>query len=240
MIQAEKLGLRLRGRVVLEDITFSVVPGVPTAVLGRNGSGKSLLLSLLAGEYHPTWGSAKVAEWDLSRQRRRVARSVGYVGEPLGRSFRLRVEEYLSAFAAAYRVPRKARKQVIAEVLALFDLEPFRERPIRLLSRGEVQRLELARALLHDPPVLLLDEPLVGLDPPRQAETLEILRELRELGKTLLLATNLPELYEDFFAQGLLLERGGLLAQGTPEELLRRLRSRADNQTTSTTTGGVS
>jgi len=255
MIQTNGLGLRFRGGVVLEGVSLRVSPGVPTALLGGNGSGKSLLLRVLATEVRPTSGSATVAGFDLFRQRRRVARSVGYVGEPQPMPRHVTVRAYLEAFAAASGLPRRLRQEALAEVLALFELEPLSERRAATLSRGEMQRLELARALLHDPPVLLLDEPLVGLDPLGQAEMVAILHELRDMGKTILLATHLPEAYGDLIARGVVLSRGRVVAEGSlgellaPQEepktwrsaLLRWTANRTDNEThseTPTPTGG--
>jgi ABC-2 type transport system ATP-binding protein len=220
MIQTYELGFRSRRRVVLESVSLRVAPEAPTALLGANGSGKSFLLRVLATEFRPTFGCATVGGFDLVRQARQVARSVGFVGEPTPMPSHATVREYLAVFAATHRIPRPQRNQAIADALNLFDLEPLGDRPAASLSRGETQRLELARALLHDPPVLLLDEPLAGLDPPGQVETLEVLRELRDMGKAMLVATNLPELYGDLFAHGVVVDRGRVVAAGSLNELL--------------------
>jgi ABC-2 type transport system ATP-binding protein len=217
MIDVAHLSLRMGGRTLLHEISFRVEEGEAVALLGRNGSGKSLLLRVLATELPCRSGMAFVGEFDVARQRRRVRGLVGYVGEAMAPPPRTRVRFYLDAFARAHRI--RERPATVEGVLALVEMQSRRDAGLETLSRGELQRLEIARALLHDPQVLLLDEPLAGLDPFGQAEMLEVLLELRAMGRTLLVATNAPDWHGDLFRRAVVLDGGRAVAAGTQVEL---------------------
>ena len=244
MIQADNITVRIRRRDRLSEVSFVVDEGECVALLGANGSGKSLAIQVFGTATRATSGSALVAGVDVRRKPREARRRVGYVMETPAFPDHTDVAEYMKAMAASHRLPREDRAEAIAQSLDLTDVGHLTDALLTDLSRGEAQRVELARALLHDPPILLLDEPLAGLDPAGQAEMAEILTELRAMGKTMLIATNLPELVDATIDRAILLHEGSVVGVGTAAELcvdmddtepswraavLRRIRRDADN-----------
>lgn len=218
-------GLRQRygAHVALDGVSFEVPDGAVFGIVGSNGAGKSTTLAVLATLLRPTAGTASVCGHDCRTQARRVRRVMGYVPDQLGLYDAMDVSEYLGFFAGAYRVKRRERADLIDGLLELVDLTAKRHAQVDTLSRGMKQRLSLARALLHDPRVLLLDEPASGLDPRARDELTELLRGLRDLGKTTVITTHiLPELAE-VCTDLVVLDAGRLLAGGTPASLAERL-----------------
>ncbi len=189
MIHVNGLFKKIKKTEVLRDITFQVGQGEILGIGGQNGSGKSTLLRVLSALSRPTSGSASIAGYDVSKQPREVKRCVGYVGaEPIGYE-NLLVEEYLDFWASAHGLPKQVRATVVQDGIALAELEPFRRMPLGVLSKGIRQRVQLARAILHDPQVLVLDEPIQLLDTAGVIEWRGIIRELASLGKTVVLAS---------------------------------------------------
>ena len=180
---------------------------------------------MLATLVRPSGGVAEVCGISVTRRPEDVKPLIGYMPDVLGIYDDMLVGEYLEFFAAAYRIRGHARKKKIAEVLSLTDLTPKRDAPVKGLSRGMGQRLGLARALLHDPQVLLLDEPAAGLDPRARIEFKELVQELRNMGKTLLISSHiLSEIGEMCNAIGII-EKGKLLYAGPIDEARKRLGS---------------
>ena len=159
-------------------------------LLGRNGVGKTLLLNILATLVEPTSGSLSIAGVDAFANLKQVRSSIGYIPVAFEGYPKLSVEDYLKFFAAAYKLDKHARAAAIDAVLELMDIEQLRDTKIGILSIGERQRLLFAKTFLHEPELWLLDEPLTPLDPNGQVEMVELLEELRAIGKTVVIATN--------------------------------------------------
>lgn len=174
----------------LTELTFQVESGECLALLGKNGAGKTLLLNLLATLIAPTSGTVSIAGYDAFSNLKQVRPLIGYVPVAFEGYPELSAIEYLDFFAAAYRMERGERAAAIDAVLTLMDIGPLRDVKIGALSTGEKQRLLLAKTFLHEPAVWLLDEPLAPLDARGQMEMIELLNELRAMGKTVVVATN--------------------------------------------------
>lgn len=174
----------------LTELTFQVENGECLALLGKNGAGKTLLLDILATLIAPTSGTVSIAGYDAFSNLKQVRPLIGYVPVTFEGSPELSAIEYLEFFAAAYRMERGERAAAIDAVLTLMDIGPLRDVKIGELSTGEKQRLLLAKTFLHEPAVWLLDEPLAPLDARGQMEMIELLNELRAMGKTVVVATN--------------------------------------------------
>jgi ABC-2 type transport system ATP-binding protein len=212
-----------RGAVALSDLDLVIHQGDAFGFIGPNGAGKSTTIRILATLVRPSGGSAEVFGHNVVRQGDAVKPLIGYMPDVLGIYDDMLVGEYLEFFAAAYRIRGLARRKKIDEVLELTDLVGKRHEPVKGLSRGMGQRLGLARCLLHDPMLLLLDEPAAGLDPRARIEFKELVHELRRMGKTLVISSHiLSEVGEMCNTIGII-ERGKLLYAGPIEEARRRL-----------------
>lgn len=174
----------------LTELTFQVENGECLALLGKNGAGKTLLLNILATLIAPTSGTVSIAGYDAFSNLKQVRPLIGYVPVAFEGYPELSAIEYLDFFAAAYRMERGERAAAIDAVLTLMDIGPLRDVKIGALSTGEKQRLLLAKTFLHEPEMWLLDEPLAPLDARGQMEMIELLNELRAMGKTIVVATN--------------------------------------------------
>jgi ABC-2 type transport system ATP-binding protein len=207
----------------VRDLDLDVPRGATFGLIGPNGAGKTTTMSVIASLLRPTAGTVDVAGADPVRDPATVRRHVGYMPDVLGVYDATTVEEYLEFFAGAYRVPRKQWPGLIDGLLELVDLTGKRSAQVNALSRGMKQRLSLARALVHDPDVLVLDEPASGLDPRARIDLRTLLLTLREMGKTVLISSHiLPELQEVCTGVAII-ERGRLLAAGAPTDILDRL-----------------
>ncbi len=220
MIRCRNLTQRYGERLALDDLSLEVPAGEAFAFIGPNGAGKTTTIRILATLLEPTEGDALVAGFSALDEADEVRRVLGYMPDSFGVYDGMRVWEYLEFFAAAYRIPRAHRQRTVSDVLELTDLGTRRETNIEHLSKGMKQRLCLARTLLHDPQVLVLDEPASGLDPRARIDLKELLRELTRMGKTLFVSSHiLPEL-ADFCTTVGILEQGRLLACGRVDEIL--------------------
>jgi len=207
----------------LRGVSFTVPRGSIYGFVGPNGAGKTTTLRILATLLRPTRGRARVAGEDVVRHPERVRRVIGYMPDFFGLYHDLTVREYLEFFASAYDVPRDRRRKIIADLLELVDLGHKRDDYVEGLSRGMQQKLGLARCLVHDPAVLLLDEPASGLDPRARVELREILKELARMGKTVIISSHiLPELADICTHIGLI-HQGEMVASGPVESVLSRL-----------------
>jgi ABC-2 type transport system ATP-binding protein len=224
-VRAEGLSKRFGDEDALSGVSFEVTWGQAFGLVGPNGVGKSTLLRVLAGLCRPDEGTAEVAGADVTTQPVRLRRVVGYVPDYFGFYEPMTAAEYLDFYASCYRLPRRQRAQVVEDLLALVGLSSKRDEQVNGLSRGMKQRLCLARALVHDPEVLLLDEPASGLDPRARTETFELVSALVEMGKTVLIASQiLPELAEVCSSFGFLHE-GAMVAYGPAGQLLENYAS---------------
>ncbi|GAB6181550.1 ABC transporter ATP-binding protein [Desulfotomaculum defluvii] len=203
----------------LRDFSLNIPKGQVCGLIGPNGAGKTTAMSILATLLAPDGGSATVNGYDVMSEQARVRRQIGYMPDFFGVYDNLKTTEYLEFYAAAYRIPVSERSRLIGDLLELVNLADKFNSYVDLLSRGMKQRLALARCLVHNPEVLILDEPASGLDPRARAEMKEIIRHLRRMNKTILISSHiLPELAEmcDSIA---ILEQGRLVTYGPVEEV---------------------
>ena len=207
----------------LNGVSFSVPRGSIYGFLGPNGAGKTTTLRILATLLQPTAGQAWVAGEDVTRHPAAARRHIGYMPDFFGVYDDLTVREYLEFYAQAHGVPRVRWPKTIADLLELVDLGYKRDEFVETLSRGMKQRLGLTRCLVHDPEVLLLDEPASGLDPRARVEMREVLKEIASMGKAVLISSHiLPEL-EDLSTEVGIIHRGRMVASGTVESILAQL-----------------
>ncbi|NUP90586.1 MAG: ABC transporter ATP-binding protein [Candidatus Sumerlaeia bacterium] len=208
----------------VHGLSLDIEQGDIFGIIGPNGAGKTTTFRFLATLLLPTSGRATLAGFDVVRQVREVRRSMGYMPDSYGVYYGMRVWEFLDFFAASYGVPRAKRRRVIDDLLQLLDLGHKRDDAVQALSRGMRQRLCLAKTLVHDPPVLILDEPASGLDPRARIEIKELLKELRRLGKTILISSHILQELADVCTKVAFLERGRLLAAGDLDVILAQIR----------------
>lgn len=222
-IETTNLTKRYGPTVALDQLNLVIAPGTIYGFVGPNGAGKTTTLRMLAGLLEPSSGQIRLLGELLDREGRASQRLVGYMPDFFGVYEDLRVWEYLDFFARCYNLPSAKRRTTVEGLLDLVDLMPKRDAFVQSLSRGMQQRLCLAHALVHDPPVLLLDEPASGLDPRARVELRELLRTLRDMGKTILLSSHiLSELAEVCTALGIM-QSGRLIASGSLDEVMRQL-----------------
>ncbi len=215
---------KLYGRfVALDNLNMVIERGSIYGFIGPNGAGKTTTMRILATLLAPSAGRAWVAGHRVDTEARAVRQAIGYMPDFFGVYDNMKVWEYLDFFAAAYNVPTARRKGLIDDLLSLVDLDVKRDAYVDSLSRGMKQRLGVARTLVHDPQLLILDEPASGLDPRARIELRELLKSLRGLGKTILISSHiLTELAEVCTHIGII-ERGRLLASGAISEIMQRL-----------------
>jgi ABC-2 type transport system ATP-binding protein len=224
-IYTDHLTKRYGALTALDDLHLELEPGDVFGFIGPNGAGKSTTMKILAGLLQPTYGTAMVLGKPVAGNGDFVRKSIGYMPDFIGVYEDLKVSEYLEFFASAYGIPRRQRKKVVADVLELTDLKYKHDAFVDSLSRGMTQRLSLARVLVHDPPVLLLDEPASGLDPRARIEIRELLKELQRLGKTILISSHILSELGEFCNKLGIIERGKLIVSGTVEDLMARARA---------------
>jgi ABC-2 type transport system ATP-binding protein len=211
--------------MALDTLSLRLEQGDVFGFIGPNGAGKSTTMKILAGLLQPTAGSATVLGKDVIKNGEFIRRSVGYMPDSFGVYEDLKVTEYLEFFASAYGLPRKHRRRIVHDVLELTDLKFKSDAFVDSLSRGMQQRLGLARVLVHDPPVLLLDEPASGLDPRARIEIRELLKELQRLGKTIMISSHILSELGEFCNKLGIIERGRLIISGTIDELMAMARA---------------
>ena len=208
----------------VKSLDLSIAAGETFGFIGPNGAGKSTTIRFLATLLRPTRGHGEVAGCDVAGDPVGVRRAIGYMPDNFGVYDGMRVWEFLDFFAVAYRIGRTQRKQIIANVLELLDLMHKRDDFVNGLSRGMKQRLCLAKTLVHDPPVLILDEPASGLDPRARVELKALLKELRKMGKTILISSHILTELADCCTSIGIIERGQLLMHGPIDQVHRQLR----------------
>jgi ABC-2 type transport system ATP-binding protein len=211
----------------LQDVSFSVEPGELFGLLGPNGAGKTTSIKILTTLLLPTSGTVRVLGFDPVREPNEVRARVGYVfGGDRGLYDRLSALDNLRYFADVYRVPARRKAARIAELLELVGLTGRERDRVETYSRGMRQRLHIARGLLHDPPVLFLDEPTIGLDPVGARELRETVAALRDSGKTILLTTHYMFEADELCSRVAVINKGRIVAEGTPGSLKASVRDR--------------
>lgn len=223
LLEVQGLRKTYGSHVALEGLSFELYPGDILGFLGPNGAGKTTCLRILATILKPDSGTARLAGHGLE-ELEKVRRKIGYMPDFIGTYDDLYVFEYLEFFARAYDVKADLRSYAIEDALKTTGLGELRDKPVDGLSRGQKQRLALARLLMHDPPILLLDEPAAGLDPRARVELRDILRSLRKKGKAIIVSSHVLEDLTDISNKVAVIDQGRLLAFGTTTELLNRLR----------------
>ncbi|AYV65982.1 MULTISPECIES: ABC transporter ATP-binding protein [Niallia] len=225
MIEIKGLSKKYGKFTALEPLDLQIEAGCVFGFVGQNGAGKSTTFSILATLLAPTSGTATINGADIIKQPKEVRKQLGYMPDFFGVYDQLKAEEYLDFYGASYGISAAQREKLIPQLLELVNLSHKRKEYVDLLSRGMKQRLCLARSLIHDPAVLILDEPASGLDPRARIEMREILKELKNMGKTILISSHiLPELAEMCDVIGIL-DQGKLVAQGTVSAIQQQLQS---------------
>ena len=223
MIQTINLTKRYGDLVALSNLNLEIEEGDCFGFIGPNGAGKTTCIKILATLLKPTWGEARINGLSVGPVNARQVRAIiGYVPDYFGSYDDMVVKEYLEFFASAYGIHGDARRAVIDDVLALTDLSYKADAEVNSLSRGMQQRLSVARVLLHDPKVLLMDEPASGLDPRARIEMRELLKELHRMGKTILISSHILLELADLCNKVGIIEQGDLKFVGTMQEILER------------------
>ncbi len=223
MIEMKNVTKRFGSLVAVDQLSLEIGPGELFGFIGPNGAGKSTTMKILACLMRADSGEARVAGFDPMTDGQQIRRAIGYMPDFLGVYDDLTVDEYLQFFASAFRIPRKKRASVIDSVLELTDLTDKRHALVDSLSRGMSQRLGVARVLIHEPKVLLLDEPASGLDPRARIEMRTLLAELGRMGKCLMVSSHiLSELAEMCTSIGII-EQGKLLYAGSIDDAYARV-----------------
>ncbi|MBA4016071.1 MAG: multidrug ABC transporter ATP-binding protein [Pirellula sp.] len=225
MIELQNFSKRYGDFTAVENLTLRIGPGELFGFIGPNGAGKSTTIRFLVTLLKATSGQGFVAGFSVGRQPMDVRRSIGYMPDAFGVYDGMKVWEFLDFFAAAYQIPHARRRTIINDVMELLDIGGKRDEQVSSLSRGMTQRLCLAKTLVHDPPVLILDEPTSGLDPRARLEIKALLRELRNMGKTILIASHILTELADCCTSIGILERGKLLLHGPIDDVYRRIQS---------------
>jgi ABC-2 type transport system ATP-binding protein len=219
MIRTENLTKRYGKLAALTDLNLQIEKGKVFGFIGPNGAGKSTTMLILSTLLEPSEGRAYICGYDVVKEPKAVRQSLGYMPDFFGVYDNLTATEYLDFYAGAYNIPASKRKSLIADLLELVNLSNKADAYVDSLSRGMKQRLGLARCLVHSPDVLILDEPASGLDPRARIEMREILKQLRGMGKTILISSHiLPELAELCDEIGVI-EKGKLIACGAVDEV---------------------
>ena len=224
MIEIRDLTKKYADKFAIHKIELKLDKGDVFGFIGPNGAGKTTTMRILATLLNPTWGEAYVGGYSIYTKPKEIRRIIGYMPDFFGVYDNMQVIEYLEFFAAAYRIKGPQRRKICDEVLELVDLGYKRNELVTSLSRGMTQRLGLARVLLHDPQVLLLDEPASGLDPRARIEIRGLLKELRNMGKTIMVSSHiLPELADICNKIGII-ELGELKVNAEVTEVMRQVR----------------
>lgn len=226
VVETVNLTKRYDDFTALDSLSITVGSGQILGFIGPNGAGKTTTIRILVGLLKPTSGTARIAGADCQTESRKIKRLVGYMPDDFGKYNNMRVNEYLDFFGAAYGIARRPRTRRIDEVLEIAGATYMKDLFVDALSRGMQQRVAIARTLMHDPQVMILDEPANGLDPQARIDMRLMLLRLSEMGKTLIVTSHiLPELARicDMVA---MITKGKLRAFGTVEEIMRDIQQR--------------
>ncbi len=224
MISVEGVSHHFGSLKVLHDVWFRVPEGEVFGFIGPNGAGKTTTLRMMATLLEPAEGRVLVDGLDVVERPVDVRRVLGFMPDGFGVYERVTVLEYLEFFASAYGIELSARKRTVDAVMELTDLGPLQDRLVQAMSKGMKQRLAIARTLLHDPKVLILDEPANGLDPRARIEMRDLIEQLQQLGKTVVLSSHILTELSDMVSSVAILEKGRVLAAGPVDRIGQQLR----------------
>lgn len=225
MIEINELTKQYGNFTAVDQLSMEISPGVVFGFVGPNGAGKSTTMSILATLLQPTSGTAKVGGFDVTKKPKEVRKLIGYMPDFFGVYDHFKTTEYLDFYGASYGIPRSERQKLIPQLLELVNLSDKADVYVDSLSRGMKQRLCLARCLVHQPELLILDEPASGMDPRARIEMREILKELKAMGKTIIISSHiLPELAEMVDEIGVI-EHGKLIAKGKVKDIQNHIRA---------------
>jgi ABC-2 type transport system ATP-binding protein len=219
MIKINGLSKNYGSLAALVNLKLEIAQGDIFGFIGPNGAGKTTTMRILATLLDPSAGQAYIDGMDVTKKGKNVRRQVGYMPDFMGVYDDLKVFEYLEFFAAAFSIARSKRKAIVEGVLELTDLTGKKAATVDSLSRGMQQRLGLARVLIHDPKVLILDEPASGLDPRARIEIRELLMELKRMGKTIMISSHILSELEEICDHIGIIEHGKLVFSGTMDEI---------------------
>jgi ABC-2 type transport system ATP-binding protein len=223
VVVLERLTKRYGALIALDELSLTLYAGQIVGLIGPNGAGKTTAIKILVGLIRPTSGTARIAGADCVGDARKIKRLVGFMPDRFGSYDNMRVREYLDFFGAAFGIPRRKRVVRIDATMEMTGTAYMKDRFVESLSHGMQQRVGVARTLLHDPQVLILDEPANGLDPQARIEMRDLLLKLAQLGKTLLVTSHiLPELSRICDRVGIL-THGKLRAFGTVDQITRQV-----------------
>jgi ABC-2 type transport system ATP-binding protein len=223
VVSVKNLWVRYGKLEAVRGISFNIPRGEVFGFIGPNGAGKSSTIRVLASLQTKYDGMALINGVNVRQNPDQVREMMGYMPDFFGVYDDLTAREYLHFFAAAYRIPRRRRNAIVDDVLQLTDLTHKIDAPVDSLSRGMKQRLALARVLLHDPDLLLLDEPASGLDPRARIEVRELLKALREMGKTILISSHILHELAQLCTRIGIIEAGKIVAEGSLDDIFRQL-----------------
>ncbi len=224
MIETRKLTKRYGDLIAANEINLSLKAGDVFGFIGPNGSGKTTTMRMIATLLNPDYGECYVCGMSIYKQPQEIRRAVGYMPDFFGVYDDMTVLEYLEFFAATYRINGPQRRKICEEKLDLVDMGFKRDAMVNQLSRGQTQRVGLARTLLHDPQVLLLDEPASGLDPRARIEMRTLLKRLGDMNKTVIVSSHiLPELADVCTRIGMI-EKGNMIIDGNVAEVMKKAR----------------
>lgn len=223
MIEIKNLTKKFKNVTAVNNLNLIIPEGVIFGFVGPNGAGKTTTIKMLATLLEPTNGDAFINGYSIVNENDKVKSQIGYMPDFFGVYDDMKVWEYLNFFASAYRIEKESREGIIDDVLALTDLNVKKDEFVDNLSRGMKQRLCLAKTLVHDPKVLLLDEPASGLDPRARIELRELLKELRSMGKTIFISSHILTELQDFIDYIGILETGELIVSGEVDSILEQI-----------------
>jgi ABC-2 type transport system ATP-binding protein len=224
MVEIQNLSKQFGHFQALKSIDLTIRRGTVFGFVGPNGAGKSTTMLILATLLAPTSGTARVDGIEVTENPKEVRKRIGYMPDFFGVYEQFKTTEYLHFYGASYGIPKAERDRLIPQLLELVNLTDKKDAYVDSLSRGMKQRLCLARCLVHDPQLLILDEPASGLDPRARIEMREIMKELKAMGKTIIISSHiLPELAEMVDEIGVI-EHGRMVAHGNVQEIQSRLR----------------
>ena len=223
IIDIQNLSITYNGRRAVDDLSLTVEKGDIFGFVGPNGAGKTSTIRVMATLLEPKIGDILIGGESVKANPNAVQNMIGYMPDVFGVYNDMQVWEYLDFFGACYKIPENERKVLISDLLELVDLTNRRDDKVQQLSQGLKQRLSLARTLLHDPEVLILDEPASGLDPRARVEIRELLRELARMGKTVFFSTHILADVTEICTRVAILEAGKLVAYGAIDDMQKQL-----------------